>query len=488
MKNNSRLSLLFLFTILIMAPSLKAQSTVVSWTGVHQTMDGWGGEDWIANENAFMLNASQADMFFSPTAGIGLEVIETQNFACPETGSCAVSTSNVPDLITLQEAIARGAKVWLHVQPPGQYQSGGNFWTGTLSSDGSGSCVASANLSAFANYTVEWIQMLQSNGVSVSYLSVANEPETSPDSLGACNWTAAGIDNYVANDLGPALTDAGLSSIQVDIADSAHWFGASGYHDYISTCLNDANCSKYVSVIGTHSYGLGSLDGTNTGYCCETATVPPSATAGKKIWMSEVNGGFSYNSTLALWNWDPSMADAMVWAHSIHDFLTVGNVSAYIYWEIADCCGGTSHLNDGLTDSQFNTSKRYYAIGQWSKFVRPGWARIDATANPANGIYVTAFKEDSSGNFAVVAVNQNSASVNVEFSLTGFPSANSVTPTVTSASASLEDQANVNISNDTFSYALPGTSITTFHGTASASASGASKAPTSPTNLAATVN
>ena len=119
-----------------------------------------------------------------------------------------------------------------------------------------------------------------------------------------------------------------------------------------------------------------------------------------------------------MWVYDPSIADAVVWAHNIHDFLTVANASAWMYWNLASY--DSIEYNDGLTDYFFNPAKRFYAVGNWSKFVRSGWTRIGATPSPAAGIYLTAFKEDSSGNFAIVAVNQNSTSANLTVSLTGF--------------------------------------------------------------------
>ena len=180
----------------------------------------------------------------------------------------------------------------------------------------------------------------------------------------------------------------------------------------------------------------------------------------------------------------PSIADAVMWASLIHYNIGVVGVNSWNYWQYIETYGDNEPLISPNQSQAY--SIRLYAFAQWAKFVKPGWVRIEATANPISGVYITAFKDTASGNFAIVAVNQNSSPLNVEFSLAGFPSVTSVTPTLTSASSSLEDQASVNISGDSFSYSLPGTSVTTFHGTASSS--NASKAPASPTNLAVTVN
>src|SRR5208282_5860270 len=82
----------------------QAQTTTVTWTTTYQTMDGFGAQDAnIANTgcqqnpetntgNCFynMTNA-QTDMFFSPTTGIGLEILRTTNNGCPNTGACTPS-------------------------------------------------------------------------------------------------------------------------------------------------------------------------------------------------------------------------------------------------------------------------------------------------------------------------------------------------------------------------------------------------------------
>jgi hypothetical protein len=107
------------------------------------------------------------------------------------------------------------------------------------------------------------------------------------------------------------------------------------------------------------------------------------------------------------------------------------------------------------------------------------WWRWSLVLRPEHG------GRSSSGKFAIVAVNRNSSPANVDFSISGFPSVTSVTPTLTSASANLVDQADVNVSNDAFAYSLPATSVVTFHETASSSSS---KAPAAPTNLTVSVH
>ena len=105
-----------------------------------------------------------------------------------------------------------------------------------------------------------------------------------------------------------------------------------------------------------------------------------------------------------------------------------------------------------------------YALGQYSKFVRPGYVMTGANNNPTSGVYVTSYKGNN--NYVIVAVNANSGSSNISFPITG-ATLTSVTPYQTSAFNQLAELSAVGVSNDTFTYSLPGQSITTFVGTGS---------------------
>jgi glucuronoarabinoxylan endo-1,4-beta-xylanase len=447
-------SLFLSFLMLTVTSSLFGQSATVTWTTTYQTMDGWGASTGY-NERNTNLTAAQADCFFSVTTGscitgnIGLEYIRIQDNTVP---------ASAPDLPTLLLAVARGTKVFLSFNGP-QLDSG--------------------SYASQAAYMVAKTQYFIAQGVPIATISPMNEPNNT-------GTTAAALDTFVASYLQPGLAAAGLS-IPITLGEGVEWFTT----DYVTPCMNDTSCKPFVTNVAGHGYGTGSVDGfgfVGTEQCCTTYTPPPSSAAGKRVWMTEVQGGFNGPCTTdsGASTFDGSMADALVWAHNIHDFVTVAGGSSWQYWNLA---AETSHAlpdcNDGLTSSTDVPAQRYYVVGNWSKFVRNGWVRIDATVSPAPGIYVTAFKETSSGNFAIVAINQNSSPANVSFSLSGFPSVTSVTPTVTSTSVDLVDQVNADVSGGAFSYSLPATSVVTFHGTASASAP---TIPLPPTNLTETVH
>ena len=156
--------------------------------------------------------------------------------------------------------------------------------------------------------------------------------------------------------------------------------------------------------------------------------------------------------------WDGSMTEALGWANTIHDYMAVANVNAFVWWWIED--GGGD--NSVLVTNTGTIPLRTYVTGNWSKFVRPGWVRIDVT--DTSGLKITAFKDSTTGQFAVVVVNSGAVKSNA-FTLNGF-NATTVTPWITDATRSLVQQGDVTVSGGDFSYTIPAHSVVTFAGQA----------------------
>jgi glucuronoarabinoxylan endo-1,4-beta-xylanase len=295
----------------------------------------------------------------------------------------------------------------------------------------------------YANYIVNLINTYQNspNNVPIAYLDVQNEPTLSagdvPGGVGTCIWgSGTQFQDFIQNYLGPALSAAGLHPA-VMLASNSQWFSP----DYTTACLSNSSCAQYVGIAAGHGYP----------YPAGASAYSLGATGGKHLWLSETSDASS---------WDPSITSALGMALNMHQFLTSANVSAYEWWELAYV---SSQGNYGLTDQLYNPAKRLYVTGNWSKFVRPGWVRVDANASPASGISVSAFKNPSTGAFAIVAINQNGSAKSMKFSMNGF-TASSITPWITSASYNLTAQGAVS-AGSSFTYNLPAQSVTTFVGT-----------------------
>ena len=97
------------------------------------------------------------------------------------------------------------------------------------------------------------------------------------------------------------------------------------------------------------------------------------------------------------------------------------------------------------------------------RFVRPGDYRIDVSGN--TGVAgITAFKDSVSGRFTINAVNGTTAILPQSFTLNGVTLA-TLTPWITSATKSLEQQTPVAVTNGAFTFNLPAQSVVTFAST-----------------------
>jgi glucuronoarabinoxylan endo-1,4-beta-xylanase len=457
---------------LVVCQKAQAQDATVAWTTIHQTMDGFGGEDWIW---ATDLTAPQAGMFFSSTSGIGLQIIRTSN----------QFDGSIPDLTTLQGAAASGAQIELGLQSPpctlkwsyvengeacvadfaGYYVAGSAFFDGTASSNGT--CLTatqplSTSYAAWAAYIVNYVNTLAARvGSHVAFVDVQNEASFAKSNLGSCVLNAAAYDAFIGGYLGPAFASASWNSTQqtsplIMMTSYDDWFQ---YTDWASQCLNDPVCAPYVSIVAAHAYDT-----------YAPTAFPAGTESGRHLWVSEVDPKTATP-------YDSTMTSGLIMAKSIHNFMLI-NASGYEWWELAY---PSSQGNYGITDASNNyaPAKRYYVEGQWSKFIRPGWVRIDTgNGNPQGGVYVTAFKDTSTGSFTIVAVNSNTSGSSQSFRLNGFPSVSSVTPYTTSPTENLAAQSSVNASGGSFTFSLPAQSVTTFVGTAgSSSVAGNTVAP-----------
>ncbi len=106
-----------------------------------------------------------------------------------------------------------------------------------------------------------------------------------------------------------------------------------------------------------------------------------------------------------------------------------------------------------------------YVLGNFSRFVRPGYYRI-GVSNNASLLQVSAYKDITSRAFAIVAINSTTTNVCQVSNLNGFTVTAPVTPWLTSASASLAAQTPVPVGGGVFTNIIPAQSVVTLVGVA----------------------
>ena len=131
------------------------------------------------------------------------------------------------------------------------------------------------------------------------------------------------------------------------------------------------------------------------------------------------------------WGRDLDMPTALYVARVIHSDLTIANARSWDWWTALSQFNfkdGLIHLDDGMTngvesdtsklnhklrfDGSVRETKLLWALGNFSRFVRPGMVRIDVqTANDlsllerASDLQISAYKDFLNGNIVLVFIN-----------------------------------------------------------------------------------
>lgn len=456
--------------LLVLAVSAQAQTATVNWTDVHQVIDGFGASDAFFGSS--MSSANQAFFFGTGSGQLGLSILRVavpNNGGTSAAGNCStVGTSCAGPVVgDMQAVIANGGRVYASPwSPPAAYTTNGNVDCSAGSGNGA---LSGSDYASYATWLANFVQSVAAQGVQIYALSVQNEPDQCK-SYDSAAWSAANIDTFVKSNLGPTFSAAGLSTL-IFMSENGSYSAMTGGNGG-ETCGTDSSCTIYVGGYNWHDYDA-SLSGTDT---VAADPVPSGWASGKKWWETEASCGSGFGPNFCQSGFNTNITNALNWAAVIDQRIAVDGANAWLYWLMV---GFNNTDDEGLTSSGGTVAARAYALGQYAKFVRPGYYRIDATHNPQSGVSVSAYQNKSNNTLVMIATNYTGSAVSQTFDITNAPAFSTLTPTTTSASLNLAAQSNVSVSNNSFTYTLPANSITTFVSSAAG--------PPPPSNLSGTV-
>jgi glucuronoarabinoxylan endo-1,4-beta-xylanase len=390
---------------------------VVDPNSVHQLIAGFGASS--AWEGGFQQN-SDADTLFSTTNGAGLSLLRVRIAPDGTTGAGEVAMATA--------AQARGARVWATPwSPPPADKSNDNTVEGTLT-----------NSQAFANTLAQYVATMKSQGINLLAVSAENEPDANV-SYESCSYTGATLASFIGSFMGPALDGSGVSIIGPE---TQNWCD---FPNYAPAIFSNTAAASYTSIIATHEYGCTppSLN----------AAVKQVMSSGKQFWETEI-----YDQTSGD---DPGMGSALRGAGLIYDALTIADMNAWHYWWIYPNGSGNGALWDNGTKQP---AQRLWVMGNFSRFARPGFYRVDASGPVPSGVSVIGFQNPSDNTIVVVAINTNTAPTAISLFVSGVEWPAQVTPWLTASGTNLVAQASIPLSGARFSATLAGQSVTTFVG------------------------
>ncbi len=309
--------------------------------------------------------------------------------------------------------------------------------TGKAFANNGQSNLAEENYQAFGDYLSQVIMGLQQKGLKVDYVSPVNEPQwdwSDGGQEGTPFWNSeiSGIVKALDN----SLSEKNLNT-KIDVAEAGkinylyEQADKEGRGNQV-TAFFQAESPNYIGnlvhvspTISSHSYFTTSPFEAAVNQREKVASAV-SSVQGLGYWMSEYcilgdNGGEINGSGRDL-GIDPALYVARV----IHNDLTVSNASAWHWWLAIspyDYKDGLVYIDKQKEDGNYYESKMLWALGNYSRFVKPGYQRIGVEVNSEKQqnpeLLVSAYQSDSNGEIVYVLVNSGIKDISVSLASDG---------------------------------------------------------------------
>ncbi len=384
-------------------------------THTFQTMLGIGGAITDASAEVFAkltpeLQKKFLQAYYDSTNGIGYTLARTNiqscdfssgSYAYVEQGDKYLKTFSVAHdekykIPLIKKAINEAGKLTLFASPwsPPAWMKDNNDML-------HGGKLLPEYRQSWANMYVKFIQAYEQRGIPVWGLSVQNEP-MAVQKWESCIYTAAEERDFIKNYLGPTLVKNGMQDKKLIAWDHNRDLI---YHR-ASTILNDPEAAKYVWGIGYHWYETwtgGGMQFNNERLVSETFP-------DKNLIFTEGCADAFHKDSMSNWKLGEIYGKSM-----INDFNS-GTV-AWTDWNILlDEKGGPNHVANycfapihSMKGKKLFYANSYFYIGHFSKFIRPGARRINASSNRTN-LLTTAFK-NVDGSIVVVVMNDSNTTL-----------------------------------------------------------------------------
>jgi glucosylceramidase len=387
----------------------------------YQQMDGFGAS--LTDSSAWLiwnkLSGSQQttlmQQLFSATSGIGIGFLRQPMGASDFSASGNYSYDDMPagqtdpnlanfsvahdtayiiPLIKQALSVNPNLKVVaLPWSPPAWMKSSGTMNGGNMNP---------SYFPSLAKYFVNFVQAYQQQGIPIYALSTQNEPLYSTTGYPSESLPATDEATYIANNLGPALSTAGLGNIKI-FAYEHNWDNTA----YPESVLG-SSASQYLAGSSFHCYA---------GDPSAQSTVKAAFPA-KDIWFTECSGITS--TTFAgdlVWNAEHLLIGATRnWASSVSLWNLALDQNSGPKNGTCSNCRGVVTIDDSVSPAHVTFNVEYYILGHLGKFVIPGAHRIDSNTFGAGSIEDAAF-QNPDGSIVLLVLNSasNPATFTVSF-------------------------------------------------------------------------
>ena len=330
----------------------------------------------------------------------------------------------------------------------------------------------------FALFMCKVLKHFEDAGTYFAQISPVNEPQFpwNKDQEG-CSWKNTEITKLVGL-LNTALINNGLST-KILLAEASGFTdlymdnGNTDKSDQIGKFLTSTR-SEYIGGYSQVLHGLGGHSYWTDG---DDSTI---RTTREKLYNKSLAAGnidlYQTEYCLLSKDYKDYLQNSIFLGKMIYADLAIANVSIWDYWtalsqerwnqknrfyliRLQPTGGDYAALTEGGTIA---VDKNLWVLGNYSRFIRPGYKRIKATgASNLAGLMGSAFMAPDSSKIVVVYVNWGDTSVTISHAFDNLPSdlrIDKITPYVTDATNNLNVKT---VMTDSFSYSVPALSVTT---------------------------
>ncbi|HEX3045554.1 MAG TPA: glycoside hydrolase family 30 beta sandwich domain-containing protein [Bacillota bacterium] len=256
----------------------------------------------------------------------------------------------------------------------------------------------------FGNWALECITSYQNAGVAVYGVSLQNQPSVKLSYFNnTCVYTPA---EYAAmvKIVAPMIKSV-YPGMKIIGPEEMIWETCNWTTSYGKALLNDPEALKWIDILAVHSYThswqFGPSDPKTEAMQMKQVYQKYRA-AGKPIWTTEYLP------------WNTHWLGGMLIAESIYNSFYYGNTSA---WMTRMISGDPSeaYVEFFSITSLEEKGPKYYALRQFSKYIRPGAVRIE-TSSANSDLLAIAFKHELEKSFTLILINKSRNPLQVKLS------------------------------------------------------------------------
>ncbi len=308
--------------------------------------------------------------------------------------------------------------------PPIQLTKNGKAYSG----NGEEANISKANYLPFSKFLIDVAMQFDKEGIAFNYLSPFNEPQW--------DWTGNGQEGtpfkndeiFAVTKVLDSLITADKLNLKIQVAEAGKLIylyekgdkptRGNQIYEFFNTQspLFIGDRPNVDKVISGHSYFTSAPADTLKSVRQKVSESVKNASVPLEFWQSEycILGD---DEEVKGPGKDTGIATALYVARLIHHDLVLANASAWHWWlsvSVYDYKDGLIYTEKNKTDGLIEDTKLLWALGNFSRFIRPGAQRIGVTSesidvNNVNQLMISSYIDADSQNAVTVIVNNGNS-------------------------------------------------------------------------------